>query len=183
MTGREGMTMTEQNNNPDLGPVMVLRPEEGRNYWQPQPANGSISVRVAPGMVDVQMPFSLGTQTLPPGGYVREHSHPVHDEVLHFISGRGTAVVDGIEHAAEPGVTIFVGRNRRHMFINTSQDADLHWLWFIQPNGLEDFFAEIGRPVEAGDPAPQPFARPADVLEIEARTAFSPQPSDQRQPG
>lgn len=133
-----------------LGQVLVLRPDEGRNFWQPVPANGSISVRVAPGLVDVETPFSLGTQTLPPGAYVREHSHPEHDEVLHFISGTGKAVVDGVEYDVAPGVTIFVGRNRRHMFINTQQDGELHWLWFIQPNGLEDFFEQIGRPVVPG---------------------------------
>lgn len=165
-----------------LGQVLVLRPDEGRNFWQPVPANGSISVRVAPGIVDVETPFSLGTQTLPPGGYVREHSHPMHDEVLHFISGRGKAVVDGVEHLVEPGVTIFVGRNRRHMFVNTQEAGELHWLWFIQPNGLENFFEQIGRPVVLGEPAPAPFPRPVDVLKIERRTAFNAQPADQRQP-
>lgn len=171
------------NEEPVLGSVAVLRPEDGRNFWQPVPANGSISVRVAPGMVDVQMPFSLGTQTVPPGGYVREHAHPIHDEVLHFISGRGRAVVDGVDHVLEPGVTIFIGRNRRHMFINESVDTDMHWLWFIQPNGLEEFFEEIGRPIVPGEPDPTPFPRPSNVLEIEARTVFAPQPLDQRQPG
>ena len=82
------------------------------------------------------------------------------------------AVVEGVEYPAEPGVTIFVGRNRRHMFINTSEDRELHWLWFIQPNGLEHFFEEIGRPMQLGEAAPEPFARPENVLEIEQRTAF-----------
>lgn len=153
------------------GDVLVLRPDEGKNYWQPVPANGHISVRIAPAFVNVETPFSLGTQTLPPNGYVREHAHPVHDEVLHFISGRGKAIVDGVEHVAEPGVTIFVGRNRRHTFINTGPE-ELHWLWFIQPNGLEDFFEQIGQPMVAGKPDPTPFPRPDDVLEIERRTAF-----------
>jgi len=156
------------------GASLVLRPSEGQNYWQPIPANGHISVRISPEMVEVETPFSMGTQTLPPGGFVREHSHPHHDEVLHFISGRGIALVDGEEHAVEPGVTIFVGRNRRHKFINTAESGDLHWLWFIQPNGLEHFFRDIGREMTAGEPAPAPFARPDDILEIEARTAFAP---------
>lgn len=165
----------------DLGQVLVLEPDEGRNFWQPQPANGHISVRISPDFLDVQTPFSLGTQTLPPGGYVREHSHPEHDEVLHFIRGTGKAVVDGEEHPIAPGKTIFVGRNRRHMFINTS-DAELHWVWFIQPNGLEHFFEEIGQEMTPGGDDPTPFPRPDNVQEIERRTAFAPQPKDQRQP-
>ncbi|WP_244575482.1 cupin domain-containing protein [Rhizobium sp. 11515TR] len=160
------------NHTEEKGDMLILRPQEGKNFWQPVPANGHISVRIAPGIVDVETPFSLGTQTLPPQGYVREHAHPIHDEVLHFISGHGKAVIEGVEYDAEPGVTIFVGRNRKHKFVNTSTDQDLHWLWFIQPNGLEDFFEQIGRPMEPGQTDPTPFPRPDDVLEIEARTAF-----------
>ncbi len=155
------------------GAVMVLPPEGGENHWQPLPANGSISVRVAPHLVALDMPFSLGTQTLPPRGYVREHAHPRHDEVIHFIRGTGKAVLDGVEHAVSPGVTIFVGRNRRHMFINNSQ-GELHWLWFISPNGLEEFFAGIGRP-KTDDVAPESFPRRDDILQFELSTAFSDQ--------
>lgn len=154
------------------GAVMVLGPEEGQSFWQPVPANGSISVRVAPGIVAMEHPLGLGTQTVPPGCYVREHRHPDNEEVLHFISGRGRAVIEGKDYPLSPGVTIFVGRNRRHMFINDGQE-DLHWLWLIVPNGLEDFFRAVGRVRQPGEPAPEPFARPADVLEIERRTVFA----------
>jgi quercetin dioxygenase-like cupin family protein len=159
----------------DAGEVLVVAPSGGENYWQPVPANGHVSVRIAPHLVAMNKPFSLGTQTVPPGCYVREHAHPEHDEVLHFISGRGKAVIDGEEHRLEPGTTIFIGKQRRHMFINDGS-VDMHWLWLIAPNGLETFFREIGRPKGAGEPAPEPFARPANVLEIERRTAFAPPP-------
>ncbi len=165
----------------EAGQVLVLQPDEGRNFWQPVPANGHISVRIAPGFVQMQSPFSIGTQTVPPGGYVREHSHPVHDEALHFISGTGKAFVDGVEYPVKPGVTIFVGRKRRHMFVNDGE-GELHWLWFIQPSGLEIFFEEIGREKTAGQPDPTPFARPENVLEIEGRTGFAPPSGDQRKP-
>ncbi|MGQ7248098.1 cupin domain-containing protein [Halomonas sp. V046] len=157
----------------ELGDVLVLGPDEGKNYWQPVPANGHISVRIAPENLRMETPFSIGTQTIPPNSYVREHYHPIHDEALHFISGEGVARVDGKEYKVEPGVTIFVGKNRRHMFINHGPD-DLHWLWFIQPNGLELFFRDVGTEKKAGQPAPEPFARPDNVLEIEKTTAFGP---------
>jgi hypothetical protein len=82
-------------------------------------------------------------------------------------------VLDGVEHPLVPGMTIFIGKNRRHMFINDGQ-RDLQLLWVMTPNGLEDFFAAIGRPKHPGQPAPEPFPRPADVLEIERRTVFAP---------
>jgi quercetin dioxygenase-like cupin family protein len=159
----------------DQGEILIVPPSDGENYWQPVPANGFISVRVAPHLVGMNAPFGLGTQTVPPGGYVREHDHPEHDEVLHFISGSGKAVLDGEEHRLLPGVTLFIGKKRRHMFINDGA-ADMHWLWLIVPNGLEEFFRLVGRPKIPGEPAPEPFARPDNVLEIEARTAFSPPP-------
>ena len=50
------------------------------------------------------------------------------------------------------------------------------------PNGLEDFFRLIGRPRTAGEPAPENFPRPENVLEIERQTVFAAQPADQRKP-
>jgi hypothetical protein len=35
--------------------------------------------------------------------------------------------------------------------------------WTYLPPGLDDFFAAIGRPRRPGEPAPEPFERPADV--------------------
>jgi quercetin dioxygenase-like cupin family protein len=159
------------------GDVLVVPPSGGDNYWQPVPANGHISVRVAPHLVAMNTPFGLGTQTVPPGCYVREHAHPEHDEVLHFISGRGKAIIEGEEHRLEPGATVFIGKTRLHMFVNDG-DVAMHWMWLIVPNGLEDFFRDVGRPKKPGEPAPEPFARPANVLEIERRTAFAPPPAD-----
>jgi quercetin dioxygenase-like cupin family protein len=164
-----------------IGEVRIIGPDEGADFWQPVPANGHISVRVAPGLVPMEHPVGLGTQTVPPGCYVREHSHPRNEEVIHFISGKGQAVVDGVEYEAVPGMTIFIGKGRRHMFIN-SGTVDMHWLWLMVPNGLESFFEQIGRPRKPGEPAPAPFARPDNVLEIERNTVFAPPPADQRQP-
>jgi hypothetical protein len=73
------------------------------------------------------------------------------------------------------GTTIFLGRNRVHMFINEG-DEDMTFLWLLLPNGLEDFFQAIGRPRHTGEPTPAPFPRPADVLAIERRTVFAPPP-------
>jgi mannose-6-phosphate isomerase-like protein (cupin superfamily) len=160
----------------DTGTTRVVGPEGGSSYWQPMPANGHVRCIVDAVAVGARAGFGFGTQTVPPGGYVREHAHDRHEEILHFIAGSGLIVLDGgaEEHVAEPGVTVYVGRGRRHKFINTGT-AELHWTWLLLPQGLEDFFAAIGRPRQPGEPAPEPFPRPADVLAIEARTVFAPQ--------
>lgn len=41
------------------------------------------------------------------------------------------------------------------------------------PGGLEDFFAATGRERTPGEAAPEPFVRPADAKEIEAKTVFA----------
>ncbi|MGS0624118.1 cupin domain-containing protein [Ralstonia sp. VS2407] len=160
------------------GKYMVVRPSGEESYWQPKPANGHASVHVAPHLVPMDIRFSMGTQTLPPGGVVRKHSHDANEEVLHFISGSGKALLDGVEYRLEGGTTLFLGKLRTHTFINDG-DTDLHWAWFFMPSGLEDFFRDIGRPRTPGEKAPEPFDRPENVAEIEARTVFAQSGSKQ----
>ena len=108
---------------------------------------------------------------------MREHRHERNDEVIYVLHGHGRAVIDGVDVPLVPGTTLFIGRNRRHMLINDGT-ADISWIWLLVPNGLEDFFAAIGRPRSAGEAAPPPFARPADVLDIERRAGFAPPPAE-----
>jgi mannose-6-phosphate isomerase-like protein (cupin superfamily) len=163
------------------GQVLVAQPGESPTYWQPVPANGFIEILVAPDRVAMEHPIGFGTQTVPPGCHVREHSHDRNEEVIYVLKGRGRAVIDGVDVPMAPGTTLFLGKNRRHMLINEG-DEDIAWIWLLVPNGLEDFFRAIGRPRSEGEAPPTPFPRPPDVLEIERRTVFAPQPADPRQP-
>ena len=61
---------------------------------------------------------------------------------------------------------ITLGCDVKHEIVNEGAD-DLVMLWVITPPGLEDFFQAIGRPRRPGEPAPEPFARPTDVVAIE----------------
>lgn len=163
------------------GEVLVIQPGDAESHWQPVPANGHIEVLVAPHRVAMEHKFAFGTQTVAPSSYVREHAHDRNEELIYVLSGIGRAVVDGESLPMRPGSTFYLGKNRRHMFVNES-DEELRWVWLIVPHGLEEFFRLIGRPRREGEPAPEPFPRPADVLEIERRTVFAVQPADQRQP-
>jgi quercetin dioxygenase-like cupin family protein len=166
---------------PTPGEVLVVQPAEAVSYWQPVPANGHIEVIFAPHLVAMDHPIGMGTQTVAPKGHVREHSHDRNEEIIFVLSGKGRAVIEGEEHDMIPGSAFFLGKGRRHMFINTGED-DLRFMWLLVPNGLEDFFRLIGRPRMPGEPVPAPFPRPENVLEIERKTVFSAQPADQRQP-
>ena len=85
--------------------------------------------------------------------------------------GRGRVVVDGESHTFVPGTTAFLGHNVRHEIINES-DTDLVMQWLISPPGLDEFFATIGRERHPGEPAPEPFARPDDVVAVESNMGF-----------
>jgi quercetin dioxygenase-like cupin family protein len=164
-----------------LGEVLVVQPGTAESHWQPVPANGHIEVIFAPHRVAMEHPVGLGTQTVAVGGYVREHAHDRNEEAIYVVRGKGRAVIDGESHPMAPGSAFFIGKNRRHMFINEGEE-ELNFVWLIVPNGLEDFFRMIGRPRQDGEPDPEPFQRPTNVLEIERQTVFAVQPADQRQP-
>ncbi|CAB3804472.1 cupin [Paraburkholderia caffeinilytica] len=152
---------------------LIVYPRNEESYWQPVPANGYAAVHVAPHLVSMQRPFSAGTQTVPPGGFVRLHAHAESEEMLHFVRGNGKAVVEGRDYRIEPGMTVFLGPQQSHTLINDGTE-DLHWVWFFLPSGLETFFKAVGRQRSPGDDAPDAFARPENVSAIEASTGFLP---------
>ena len=145
--------------------AVVVQPEEGPSYWQPVPANGHADPKLTPDRTAFPA-LSMGYQTIAPGGRVREHSHGDQVELQICFRGRGRVVVDGASHPLVPGTACFLGYDVKHEIINEGPD-DLVMLWIITPPGLEHFFETIGRPRAAGEPAPEPFARPADVVAIE----------------
>lgn len=156
------------------GETRVRRLEDGDSYWQPVPANGFVRCLMNSAEVQAKSGFTMGTQTVDPGCHVRTHSHDAHEEVIFFLSGTGRIELDdgAEEHRAEYGTTVFLGRNRRHAFINDG-DEPLTFVWFLMPTGLEEFFRLIGRARIPGESAPPPFPRPENVEQIEANTVFA----------
>lgn len=163
------------------GVALVVQSDEGESFWQPVPANGYAEARISRRNDKRITKFSHGIQVIAPGCYVRDHSHEANEELLFFFEGEGKVVIDGgpaeggAEHPIRAGTSMFFGPNRRHTFINTG-DKPMKMAWVMMPGGLEDFFAGIGRKRRPGEPAPKPFPRPDDVLEIERKTVFNPPP-------
>jgi len=147
------------------GRAVVVQPEEGRSWWQPMPANGHADPKLVPSDTALGT-LSMGYQTIAPGGRVRPHSHGNQVELQICFRGRGSAVVDGVNHPLVPGTACFLGPDVKHELVNES-DTDLVMLWVISPAGLEDFFASVGRERARGEPAPTPFERPPGVVAIE----------------
>ena len=85
------------------GIVKVLAPDEGNSYWQPVPANGFVRNLFNQETTQSRANFSMLTQTVAPQSFIREHTHPEHEEMLYVVDGKGIARVDGVEHPLEKG--------------------------------------------------------------------------------
>jgi quercetin dioxygenase-like cupin family protein len=147
------------------GRATVIQPDEGDSFWQPVPANGHADPKLTPANTRFDA-LSMGYQTIAPGSRVREHSHGDQIELQICFRGRGRVVVDGVSHPLVPGTACFLGYDVKHEIINET-DEELVMLWLVSPAGLENFFRAIGRQRTLGEPAPAPFARPENVVEIE----------------
>jgi quercetin dioxygenase-like cupin family protein len=153
------------------GHAVVVQPGEAPSFWQPVPANGHADPVLMPANTGFDG-LSMGYQTIAPGGHVREHSHGAQVELQICFRGRGHVVVDGVTHPLVPGTACCLGSDVKHEIWNDGDD-DLVMLWVITPPGLEDFFATIGRPRRADEPAPGPFARRQDVVDVERRMGMN----------
>jgi 2,5-dioxopentanoate dehydrogenase len=91
---------------------LIVHPRNEESYGQPVPANG----------------YAAGTQTVPPGGFVRLHAHAESEKVLHFIRGKGKAVVEGHAYPIEPGMTVFLGPQQSHTLINDGTYGATIWM-------------------------------------------------------
>jgi len=147
------------------GRAVVMQPDDGASYWQPVPANGYAQPKLTPDRTGFDG-MSMGYQTIAAHSRVREHSHDKQVELQICFRGQGRVMVDGESHPLRPGTACFLGYDVKHEIVNDSDD-ELVMLWVIAPAGLEDFFAAIGRERRPGQAAPQPFARPTDVIAIE----------------
>jgi gentisate 1,2-dioxygenase len=154
----------------EKGPAIVLGPEDGDSFWQPNPSTGYIISKITPYNSPFDT-FSTGIQVLEPGSAVREHGHERSHELLFVYEGTGHALVDGERHELEPGSMMLMGRRVLH-YVQNDGDTQMKILWVIFPPGLEDWFQAIGRPRSAGEKDAPVFDRPDDVKDIQDQQRF-----------
>lgn len=153
------------------GPLSpVLQPEDGVSFWRPQPTNGYVTVKTSPSYGGPEG-ITMGTQVIPPGCYVAEHSHDRQVEILFCYEGKGQVEVDGKTHDFVPGTTVVASPWLKHKIINSGA-SELKMTWTMVPPGLETFFRKIGRSRSPGDPAPAPFDPPKQTDAIQRETGF-----------
>ena len=149
----------------------IFLPGEAESFWQPEPANGFVELRVSEHNAITSDRFETGIQVVAPGGYVREHQHNDQEELILVYEGEGIALLEGQEYPMCSGATIYLAPHSRHKFTNTGK-SPLKFFWVFMPKGLADFFIRIGRPKKPEDKVPGHFPRPEGVKGIERNTVF-----------
>lgn len=80
--------------------------------------------------------LSCGYEIIQPKCKVPLHQHEESEEVLHFISGSGEAIVDGEKFEIRPGTTVFIPRGKMHTFWSTSDEPLTLIFTFSPPQKL-----------------------------------------------
>ena len=167
---------------PEAAPArsVVLQPDEGPSWWQPRPAGGHAQVKVSPGTTGHEG-FSMGFQTIAPGGRIRAHSHGEQVEVQVCFRGRGHVVVDGETFPFVTGTTCFLGTDAVHEIVNDDPAEDPGLVVGDRaPTAWRTSSPPSAGPRAPGEPPPEPFDRPADVLKTERRHGLHAKPGQVR---
>ena len=96
---------------------LVLQPEDGVSFWRPRPTNGYVTVKTSPSYGGPDG-ITMGTQMIPPGCHVAEHSHDRQVEILFCYAGKGIIEIDGKAHDFVPGTTVVATPWLKHKIIN-----------------------------------------------------------------
>lgn len=139
------------------GPVTYVAPDGGPSFWQADPSDGYVTVKLSVDNLPTNK-FAVLTQSLEPGAYVRQHGHARTDEIIIVTSGEGLAKVEGQEYPLMPGSVVFLGRNLIHGFHNVGK-GDLNLMGFFNPPGIEGALSETGVPRRPGETRPKGIAR------------------------
>jgi mannose-6-phosphate isomerase-like protein (cupin superfamily) len=139
----------------------VLGPDDGEFLEMHGPTAGSIRILVDPTNTG---PTGLCTliQTLNPNAAVPVHRHELAEQVLYFLSGRGTASLGDEQVDATPGMTIHVPKGVRHGIVNTGETA-LVFLETTSPPGFQETFRKLN---ELSDPRPEEIGQIAAEYDI-----------------
>lgn len=146
------------------GPVTYVAPDSGPSFWQADPSAGHVTVKLSTDNLPTNQ-FSVLTQSLDPGAYVRQHGHARTDEVIVVTSGEGIARIEGQEYPLRRGSVVFLGRNLIHGFHNSGQGC-LNLMGFFNPPGIEGALSETGVPRRPGEKRPQGIVRNAGTGKI-----------------
>lgn len=74
---------------------------------------------------------------IPPGGEIGKETHEHVEQSLFFLSGTGTAVLNGVESPVDAGDVVVVTPGTEHNFINTGAEPLKVYTIYAPPNHID----------------------------------------------
>ncbi len=143
-------------------PQSILRqPGQGSSYW----VLGDLYTLKATGE-ETGKSYALTEILVQPQSATPPHIHHREDEAFYIQEGKVEFQLGDRTIVATPGTFLHSPKGQLHSFKNISSKPAKMLCW-VTPAGLEQFFAEVGVPLEERSPSP-PAVSPADIETIMA---------------
>jgi quercetin dioxygenase-like cupin family protein len=111
--------------------------------------------------------FATIDMLIPPNGGPGPHAHADFQETFYVIDGEIEVKSEAGVYTAKKGSYVVIPKGGIvHCFKNKT-DTLAHLLCVVVPSGLEEFFIEIGQPVENNAFLPPPVLTPGDIKKLE----------------
>ncbi|MBI1372519.1 MAG: cupin domain-containing protein [Phycisphaera sp.] len=107
--------------------------------------------------------YAMIEALVPPGGGPPPHVHSREQETFYVLDGEITFNINGQTLTAGPGTFANMPIGCEHAFRNNT-DGPARMIVSIAPAGFENFFLEVGTPIEPGQTPPTPT--PADFEKL-----------------
>jgi quercetin dioxygenase-like cupin family protein len=110
--------------------------------------------------------YAVIDMLVPPGGGPGPHAHANIQEMFYVVGGEIDFKTEAGKYLAKQGAFVNIPKGGEvHSFKNNSKEL-AHLLCTVIPAGLDEFFEEIGTPVEAGTFLPVPVWGEAELKRI-----------------
>ena len=114
--------------------------------------------------------YALIDMLVPPNGGPGPHAHPDFEEAFYILEGEIEVKTENETYVAKKGSFVNIPEGGIvHCFKNKT-DKIARMLCTVSPAGEEEFFREIGKPVEPGKFLPPPEMTPEEEKRLKAIT-------------
>lgn len=112
--------------------------------------------------------YAVIDMLVPPGGGPGPHAHKDMQEMFYVVEGEVEFKMEGAKYNAKKGSLVNIPFGGQvHGFKNKSNEM-ARLLCTVIPAGLDDFFLEIGKPVEAGTFLAPSHLSPEEISQLSA---------------
>ncbi|MSP51185.1 MAG: cupin domain-containing protein [Alphaproteobacteria bacterium] len=148
-----------QKNLPSPGAFGIWSEDDGESFWLPEPCGGHMTLKMSPDTFPSKK-YMAAVQIIAPGGTLPDHGHGAQDEFLFVYDGRGRVFVDGVSHPLRPGSLVYVGKHRKHGFINDGNKPLKIFFLCVPSAGVEHMMRAVGKRRRRGSRPPIDFDHP-----------------------